>query len=197
MSLALGNLQLIQQVIVPSFLVVSSFFLLCYIAFSYHVGRTMFETDRLPANWVDKMNKMDEIWVPSLFMKSIFVRQGVKNVRVVGESVDTDFFRPIPSVHSNSSLSVLDDQSNTLNMSRAYLFDKVFERHPLYGYGVQVLFSMFKWEFRKGWDILLDVYFHTFSKKDTVSLFIVTQEYHAERKVESYKSSRIYRRSSA
>lgn len=31
----------------------------------YKVGRTMFETDRVPSGWADRMNKMDEIWVPT------------------------------------------------------------------------------------------------------------------------------------
>lgn len=31
----------------------------------YRVGRTMFETDRVPSGWADRMNKLDEIWVPT------------------------------------------------------------------------------------------------------------------------------------
>lgn len=31
----------------------------------YAVGRTMFETDRVPSGWADRMNEMDEIWVPT------------------------------------------------------------------------------------------------------------------------------------
>ena len=30
----------------------------------YIVGRTMFETDRLPEGWDDRLNNMDEVWVP-------------------------------------------------------------------------------------------------------------------------------------
>ena len=29
------------------------------------IGRTMFETDRTPKGWVERLNKMDEIWVPT------------------------------------------------------------------------------------------------------------------------------------
>lgn len=147
---------------------------------SYHVGRTMFETDRLPKGWKKKMNRMDEIWVPSEFLKSIFEREGVKNVRVVGESVNTHFFRPIVSVRKDADLPPSQDPENKFNLTRAYIFDTIFERHPLHGYSTTVFLSIFKWEFRKGWDILLNVYFDTFSKNDPVSLFIVTQEYHSD-----------------
>ena len=34
------------------------------------VGRTMFETDRLPAEYVRRCNRMDEIWVPSQWSKA-------------------------------------------------------------------------------------------------------------------------------
>lgn len=183
---------------------------------AYHVGRTMFETDRIPKGWAKKMNRMDEVWVPSAFMKEVFERGGVRHIRVVGESVDTAFFRPIPSlwecegvsvrdegvsvrdegVHetttketttreatTHNTPSVAEDPANTLNITRAYLFDEVFERHPLHGVHTHVFLALFKWEYRKGWDLLLDMYFSAFSRQDRVSLFIVTQEYHEERGV--------------
>merc|ERR1712113_849214 len=31
----------------------------------HYVGRTMFETDRLPKNWDFRLNAMNEIWVPT------------------------------------------------------------------------------------------------------------------------------------
>lgn len=33
----------------------------------YTVGRTMFETDRVPSGWSERMNQMDEIWVPTRY----------------------------------------------------------------------------------------------------------------------------------
>ena len=146
---------------------------------SYHIGRTMFETDRLPRGWKKKMNRMDEIWVPSDFMKNIFEREGVRNIRVVGESVNTDYFVPILSVRKDSLVSVKNDSMNPVNLTRAYIFDTIFERHPIHGTHVDVFLSIFKWEYRKGWDILLDVYFSTFTRNDAVSLFILSQEYHS------------------
>ena len=67
-----------------------------------------------------------------------------------------------------------------MNITRAYLFEEVFERHPLYGVHTDVFLALFKWEYRKGWDLLLDMYFSAFTRKDRVSLFIITQEYHED-----------------
>ena len=36
------------------------------------VGRTMFETDGLPAEWVGRCEALDEIWVPSDFNRETF-----------------------------------------------------------------------------------------------------------------------------
>ncbi len=38
----------------------------------YSIGRTMFETDRIPSGWVTRLNFMDEVWVPTKFAHDIF-----------------------------------------------------------------------------------------------------------------------------
>ena len=40
-------------------------------SYAYLVGRTMFETDKLPAAFVERCNQMDEIWVPSPFSHQV------------------------------------------------------------------------------------------------------------------------------
>lgn len=35
----------------------------------YSIGRTMFETDRLPPSFVRRCNAMDEVWVPTQWSK--------------------------------------------------------------------------------------------------------------------------------
>ncbi|RHZ38787.1 hypothetical protein DYB26_013528, partial [Aphanomyces astaci] len=63
----------------------------------YAIGRTMFETDRLPSGWAQRMDDiMDEIWVPTTFAKSIFEAAGVpaNKVVVVPEAIDVEFFDP-------------------------------------------------------------------------------------------------------
>ena len=62
----------------------------------YSVGRTMFETDRLPDGWAPRLNALDEVWVPSQHSFETFAAGGVEasKLHVVGEPVDTDFFHP-------------------------------------------------------------------------------------------------------
>ena len=84
---------------------------------SYSIGRTMFETDRLPAGWEDRClpstvcpqlnhhlpagwedrcNTLDEVWVPTEFHRRIFETAGVRSEKlfVLPEPVDTDLFTP-------------------------------------------------------------------------------------------------------
>ena len=62
----------------------------------YSIGRTMFETDTIPSEWVDRSNFMDEIWVPTQFHADTFAAAGVHRSKlyVLPEPVDTTFFNP-------------------------------------------------------------------------------------------------------
>ena len=115
----------------------------------FTIGRTMFETDRIPAGWVERLNFMDEIWVPTEFSRVIFSAAGISNqkLRVVPEPVDTEFFKP-------SSIK------KSLNNETVFLF-------------------VGKWEERKGLKILLRAFFKEFSGEEKVKLIIVTSAYHS------------------
>mmetsp|Transcript_90113 Transcript_90113/g.259815 ORF Transcript_90113/g.259815 Transcript_90113/m.259815 type:complete len:450 (-) Transcript_90113:83-1432(-) len=121
----------------------------------YAIGRTMYETDRLPASWVPRIQKMDEVWVPSHFAVQQFVSSGVDRAKlvVVPEAVDVGFFDP--------------SKHNPLPMEQPS--EKSFR-----------FLSVFKWEKRKGWDVLLRAYFQEFSGNDDVELLIKTQEFHSD-----------------
>ena len=56
------------------------------------VGRTMFETDRIPADWVGRCNAMDEVWVPSAHAVEAFAAAGVDRGRlaIVPEPFELD-----------------------------------------------------------------------------------------------------------
>ena len=69
---------------------------------SYHdfkslIGRTMFETDRVNDEHVERCNRMDYVWVPTEFHKSTFVQSGVHPSKVVKivQPVDVEFFDPV------------------------------------------------------------------------------------------------------
>ncbi len=107
-----------------------------------NVGRTMFETDRLPEVWAAKCNEMDEIWVPSSFNVETFARSGV----------DLDRLRVLPMA--------LD----------AKLYAKQTAALPFRdGLGF-VFLSSFDWQLRKGWDLLLTAYCREFKKDKDVAL---------------------------
>lgn len=63
---------------------------------TYRIGRTMYETDRVPSAWVPRLNRMDELWVPTAFHVDTFRRSGVREelLHVVPEAVDSKFFDP-------------------------------------------------------------------------------------------------------
>ncbi|CAK9034280.1 unnamed protein product [Durusdinium trenchii] len=120
----------------------------------HSIGRSMYETDALPETWVPRLNRMDEVWVPSHFGLEHFVSSGVQRnkIAVVPEAVDTDLFDP--AAHEALELGGTE--------------------------GLYRFLSVFKWEKRKGWDILLRAYFQEFSAVDDVILVIKTQAFHSD-----------------
>jgi len=107
------------------------------------VVRTMFETDRIPAGWVARLNTVDEIWVPSHFNLETFRTAGVTTpIEVVPGGVDTVRFRP--------GCEPLD----------------------LDGVQGTVFLSVFEWSHRKGPDVLLRAWAEAFSPGDDVTLVL-------------------------
>ncbi|KAG7389363.1 hypothetical protein PHYPSEUDO_010491 [Phytophthora pseudosyringae] len=126
----------------------------------YTVGRTMFETDRVPKGWPDRMNKMDEVWVPTKFQEKVFVDGGVRPeaVKVVPEVVDVDFFDPrkVDKVYDLAGEAAFEVTATTT-----------------------VFLSIFKWEERKAWRVLLKAYFQAFTADEDVVLVLLTNGYHS------------------
>ena len=142
----------------------------------YTIGRTMFETDRLPLGWKSRLNRMNEIWVPTEFHKNIFAENGVEvdKLFVVPESVDTEYYSPANA-----------------NSNGPYIFP--YEKHKKITTKKFRFLSIFKWEERKGWKILVESYVREFTSDDDTILYILTNAYHSEgdfhRKVDDYIAS--------
>ena len=88
--------------------------------------------------------KVDEVWVPTEFHRAVFAAAGIEESRlqVIPEAVDGREFRRPPR-------STVEEGAT----------------------GPFVFMSTFKWEYRKGWDLLLEAYWNAFpSPSDEVEL---------------------------
>lgn len=112
------------------------------------IGCTIFETDRIPAHWVGPCNQMDEVWVPSEFNRETFSKSGVarEKLRVIPYSVDTDYFHPITERYDIPGV-------------RRFCF----------------LYTSF-WDWRKGFDLLIEAYLREFTDRDDTTLLIRTND---------------------
>ncbi|MCK4177611.1 glycosyltransferase [Aciditerrimonas ferrireducens] len=79
------------------------------------VARMMFETDRIPGEWVASLNEFAEVWVPTQFNVDTFLDAGVQvPVVQVPEGVDGTVYHPdhpklaIPGVRGTVFLSVFE-----------------------------------------------------------------------------------------
>jgi glycosyltransferase involved in cell wall biosynthesis len=108
------------------------------------VGRTTFETDRLPDGWRERCNAFDEIWVPSHFNLETFANSGVARhkLHVLQEGIDTSHFRP--------GLAPM-----KIPGTRGFKF-----------------LSVFDWQMRKGYDVLLRAYCTEFKADENVTLIL-------------------------
>jgi glycosyltransferase involved in cell wall biosynthesis len=113
-----------------------------------NIGRTMFETDRIPRDWVGRCNLMDAIWVPCHYNVETFAGSGVlrQKLRVVPGGVDQNAFHPAaPPLEPKQ---------------KGFVF-----------------LSVFGWFDHKGWDLLLTAYCTEFRPEEDVMLVIKTIDY--------------------
>lgn len=109
---------------------------------------TMMENaDTLHKDYVEKLNLFHEVWVPTEYGAKVYKKNGVKvPILVMPLGVDT-----------------------TRYCEKAKPFD----------FGVELnsfkFLSVFRWTYRKGYDILLKAYMEEFSSQDDVSLVLVSR----------------------
>ena len=118
------------------------------------IGRTMFETDRLPASWVAACNRMDYVWVPSAFNRETFALSGVeaKKLVVMPECID-------PALYSGSRLRTSWSDAPAVVQEIARLSGTTF-------------LSVFDWTLHKGWDVLLASFLTAFEGRTDVHLVL-------------------------
>jgi len=108
---------------------------------------TMMENDQtLHREYVERLNLFDEIWVPTRHGENIFKKNGVRpRVLVMPLGVETSRYNT---------------EVKPLNIGNLGSFRFI---------------SVFKWGYRKGYDILLKAYLEEFSSQDDVSLVLVSR----------------------
>jgi glycosyltransferase involved in cell wall biosynthesis len=111
-----------------------------------NVGRTMFETDRLPDGWAQACNRMDAVWVPGAFNVETFAAAGVERdkLRVVPGAIDLAPYNP-------------DCAPLRIDGGRGFNF-----------------LSVFDWTLRKGWDTLIRAFVEEFDQDEEVALVLKT-----------------------
>ena len=101
--------------------------------------------------------RADEVWVPAKYHVRMFANAGVPRGKlyVIPEAVPTDFFNP-------TAVNSADKAARRSGSAR--LMDSSMTIQPY------IFFSVFKWEPRKGWDVLLTAYWSEFERHDPVIL---------------------------
>ena len=134
--------------------------------FKHNVLYTMMESKEAGAGFIDVCNEFyNSCWVPTEYCKKSFIDQGVKvPVNVVPIGVD-------PIYHPDNVIPGFN-----LNYE---VFSKR-ENAPFKPLGFKFL-SVFRWSYRKGFDVLLKSYLREFKHTDDVSLVIVSKHASASR----------------
>ena len=143
-----------------------------------YIGRYMIERNKLVGGLnadetavVFCASRVEEVWVPTEWHKTAFLSIlksygfPFPSVAVVPEAVDAELFDPtfypkkedkkIGDIMSCKALGGACDIGSDLSSRFNFI-------------------SIFKWEYRKGWDILLDAYWKAFKKSDPVVLRLRT-----------------------
>ncbi|MCW3058182.1 MAG: hypothetical protein JWQ02_3 [Capsulimonas sp.] len=119
------------------------------------IGRTIFETDRLPQDWVKACNKMDFVWVATEFNRQTFVDAGVdpNKLVVVPECLDAAPYQTLPTCEEIAVNSELPAAVREIASDDHFTF-----------------LSIFDWTQHKGWDVLLRAFLTEFGGRSDVRL---------------------------
>ena len=122
---------------------------------------------------------VDEIWVPTKWHQIVFENIlksfgfSAPMIAIIPEAVDTTLFDP-SLVPTNRFIKFRSNNSNELiesiESNGSNNFIEFTQMQPI----IFEFLSIFKWEYRKGWDILLNAYWIAFKSTDNVVLRLRT-----------------------
>jgi glycosyltransferase involved in cell wall biosynthesis len=138
----------------------------------FFIGRSMYEFSRIAASHADLANKgmVNEVWVPGEFVHKVYRDSGVHpdKLFILPEAVDVFLFDP-----KKTGKIEMPPQGGGWKVECNYDLQNADRLDP----NRFRFLSDFKWESRKGWDILLESYFEAFQRSDPVSLYILTHKH--------------------
>ena len=118
---------------------------------NYKIGYFYWETDKLPPGWGRSIKTLNEVWSPCELVTRVCVNSGyngiIREIPTPADKMETSIKVRIPSEIIPNS--VLDDDT--------YIF-----------------YSIFQWNYRKGYDALIRAYYEEFSDHDNCLLVVKT-----------------------
>ena len=135
----------------------------------------MFEADGVTPEQLERLGRMGEVWVPTGWHAAKLREAGLSAERVhtVAQGVDTEHFHPGARKMQLPPPGAQLVFGSSRDVFRRTGSDVGEPRRPF------VFTSVFKWERRKGWDLLLAAYLEEFSASEDVALVLVTQPFHS------------------
>lgn len=160
-----------------------------------YIGRYMFERsvfsqglniDEYSVSYCSGL--MDEIWIPTEWHKEVFTKllmsqwNQVPRLYVIPEAVDTTLFNPHENypqensaiLSSSSDITVTENWNSHKTVLKNCSLDNISKNIKCNNGQHFEFLSIFKWEYRKGWDVLLSAYWKAFKPFDDVILRIRT-----------------------
>lgn len=116
---------------------------------AYKIGYFYWETDRLPRYWARDIKQVNELWVPCNLVKDACMR--------------ARFPGPIKVIPTPCSEWTEEDK---IHIPSSFSNDFVLNEE------VYKFYSVFQWQNRKGFDILLNAYYKAFNNEDRVLLIL-------------------------
>jgi glycosyltransferase involved in cell wall biosynthesis len=130
----------------------------------YTIGYTPWETNKLPAKWVDQINQLNEVWVPTKYNYEVFKSSGV-NI-------------PITVVPHTFNRQIFEEETAPVSIGGLGSVDYVF-------------YSIFQWIERKSPVSLLKAYLTEFSIGENVCLLLKTYLFNPTDKNERQKIKQV------
>lgn len=130
------------------------------------ICRTTCAVDRIPRSWAPALRALDQVWVESEFVRRIFLEEGISPQKLV----------VIPNPVGESPLC--SPEGLELEDKNRFHF-----------------LSVFQWNVRKGWDLLLQAFLSEFRRSDDVALLLRVEPLEGKSHVEIRDELRAFIRS--